>query len=241
MGLLPESTGLIGTIQKVANDPIVSHLTETDVRNWFLPKAYTSIGYSHPSHWAQFVTATDATVLLTSDGHPTLAVKDYGSGRFIYHSEFSPLAGYSGYVVDNFEYGFFRKAIEQAFKANGVPLVRLSGWPYPYNAAFKTRHDHFLRKAASDVEAQYGVQGEWLLRTSTAIGGPDWQYLNDIIDSGALIGSHTLNEYTLDSGSYSAAQSNIDQSLDALETTRCGGNFVGRHDGSRHFAPGNCG
>jgi hypothetical protein len=147
-----------------------------------------------------------------------MAVNDYGSGRFIYHSEFSPLVGYSGYVVDNFEYGFFRKAIDQAFATNGAPLVRLSGWPYPYNAAFKTRHDHFLSLAATDIEAAYGVQGEWLPRTNAAIGGPDWEHLSDILANGALIGSHTLDEYTLDSGDYSAAYSNIDQSLNDLAT-----------------------
>ena len=216
MGLFPGNTGLIGTIQKVADDPIVSHMTETDVRNWLLPKAYNSGGYSHPQHWAQFVTATDATVLLNSGGYPTMAVKDYGAGRFIYHSEFSPLAGYSGYVVDNFEYGFFRKAIEQAFAANEVPLVRLSGWPYPYNAAFKTRHDHFLDRQAAQIEAQYDVRGEWLLRTSAAINGHDWQYLSEILANGAMVGSHTLNEYTLDSGGYQAAYDNINQSLDDL-------------------------
>ena len=216
MGLLPGNTGLIGTIQKLNDDPIVSHMTETDIRNWLLPKAYTDTGYSHKQHWAQFVTASDATVLLASNGHPTLAVNNYGAGRFIYHSEFSPLAGYSGYVVDNFEYGFFRKSIEEAFKSNGVPLVRLSGWPYPYNAAFKTRHDHFLNLAATEVEAQYGVSGEWLLRTDAAINGPDWQYLDEILADGALIGSHTLNEYTLDSGGYQAANDNINQSLNAL-------------------------
>jgi hypothetical protein len=37
-----------------------------------------------------------------------------------------------------------------------VPLVRLAAWPYPYHAAFKTRHDHFLHKEASDLEAKHG-------------------------------------------------------------------------------------
>lgn len=218
MGLIPSNTGLIGSIQKVNNNAIVSHMTETDVRNWFLPKAYSDNGYTHRQHWAQFVQPTTATVLLSSDGHPTLSVTPYGSGQFIYHSEFSPLAGYSGYVVDNFEYGFFRKAVEQAFKANQAPLVRLSGWPYPYNAAFKTRHDHFLSLAASEIEEEYGVKGEYLLRTDAAIGGPDWAHLSTILANGAQIGSHTRNEYTLDSGGYTAGYDNIHQSLDALET-----------------------
>ena len=218
MGLIPGSTGLIGSIQKVNSHAIISHMTETDVRNWFLPKAYTDNGYTHRQHWAQFVQPTTATVLLSSDGHPTLTVTPYGGGQFIYHSEFSPLAGYSGYVVDNFEYGFFRKAVEQAFKANQTPLVRLSGWPYPYNAAFKTRHDHFLSLAASEIEEEYGVKGEYLLRTDAAIGGPDWANLSTILANGAQIGSHTRNEYTLDSGDYTTGYNNIHQSLDSLET-----------------------
>lgn len=216
LGVVPGKPVLISTARKLRDDPLVSHLKEEGVRNWLLPRASNSIGYAHPQHWAQAVTAKDARVLLASGDHPLMTIKDCGAGRFIYHAEFAPLAGYSGYVVDNYEYGFFRTAIEQAFAANRVPLVRLAPWPYPYHAAFKTRHDHFLHKEASDLEAKHGLKGEWLLRTNEAVLAGDWKHLKAIVANGALVGSHTLNEYCLDTGGYQAAYDNVHQSLEVL-------------------------
>jgi peptidoglycan/xylan/chitin deacetylase (PgdA/CDA1 family) len=217
LGLQPLDAGLIGTATKNKNAPIVSHIKSSGEMNWLLPKSYKSIGYSHPQHWAKFVEAETGNVLLASGDHPLLVVQPYGKGRFVYHAEFCPLAGFSGYVVDNMVYGIYRKAIEQAFEDRQVPLVRLAPWPWPNVAAFKTRHDHFLHRRAAQIEAENAVRGEWLLRTNQAIGGADWEHVAEMQQGGALIGSHTLNEYTLDSGNYKAAYENVRQSFEDLE------------------------
>jgi len=217
MGLAPRGVMRIGTARKVADDPLVAQFKPSGPVNWLLPRSADSIGWAHPEHWIERVTSEGAHVLLESTGNILLAVQPLGRGRIIYHSEFCPLAGYSGYVVDNLEYSFFRNAVDEAYRAMNLPLVRLATWPYPSVAAFKTRHDHFLHKGASDFEARHGIRGEWLLRTNEAIGSGDWRHLSAIRKNGALIGSHTLDEYTLDSGSYEAARDNVRKSLDDLK------------------------
>ena len=216
MGLAPHGVTQIGTARKVADDPLVAHFKLSGPVNWLLPLSAKSIGWTHPEHWIESVTSEGARVLLESTGYILLAIQPLGRGRIIYHSEFCPLAGYSGYVVDNLEYSFFRSAVDEAYRAMNLPLVRLATWPYPSVAAFKTRHDHFLHKRASDLEARHGIRGEWLLRTNEAIESGDWRHLSAIRKNGALIGSHTLNEYTLDSGSYEVARENVRKSLDDL-------------------------
>ena len=57
---------------------------------------------------------------------PLIATKTYGNGRFIYHSEMAPLAGWGGYAPDTSEYVFYRAAIQSAFSSAGLPLVRLA-------------------------------------------------------------------------------------------------------------------
>ena len=125
MGLEPLQPALISTAERVDADPLVEHLRETGVLAWSLPKHAREPGYSHPEHWAQLVRETGARVLLKSEKGPLLSVRGHGKGRLVYHGDFAPLAGYSGYVLDNVSYGFFRKAIEAAFADQGW---RWRGW-----------------------------------------------------------------------------------------------------------------
>jgi hypothetical protein len=84
---------------------------------------------------------SSTTVAASGDSSPYLTAKQYGSGYFIYHAAFQPLVGHGGNAPGMYAYSIFRKAIEWAFEANVRPVVRLSPWPYPYDAAMMVRHD----------------------------------------------------------------------------------------------------
>lgn len=84
-----------------------------------------------------------------------LAVKDYGSGRFIYNAEIVPLAGYGGFANDNSEYKTIRAAILRAYTETArTPLVTLAPWPFPNRAAVTFRHDHVLGNDEHQLEMQ---------------------------------------------------------------------------------------
>lgn len=179
-------------------DNLVSHLPNDNIRrNWALAVSFDDSTFAHGPHWVQSVAATTATVLATTgDNFPILTVKNYGAGRFIYHSEFNPLAGYTMHTVASHVYGFYRTAINQAHAARGLPNVRLGAWPYPYVAAFMTRHDHTPNfgfnttpdrpgcsrvprctknccedHSVAEIEHRNGVRGSYFLRT-----GPGSRY-----------------------------------------------------------------
>jgi len=241
MGLTAGSPIQIGDIKRTGVvDPLVSHLeNDAVVRGWKLANSAGASSYNHPTHWAQEVGASSATVLAaTGSNKPILAVKGYGAGRFIYHSEFNPLAGYSMHTIANLVYGFYRKAIDEAHSALGLPNVRLGAWPWPNVAGFMTRHDHFsnfgfdgIRGTADDaqvaqIENAHGVRGGYFLRTDTALPvGSDpclpgfgstcvaqvRTNVSNMAALGARFGSHTTNE------SQEPSQANIHASLDRLQ------------------------
>lgn len=176
------------------DDPLVSHLPNDDIlRNWALATSYRDSNFDHDPHWAQNVIPTSATTRVlakTGEDNPILTVRNYGAGRFIYHSEFNPLAGYTMHTVASHVYGFYRTAIDQAHAARSLPLVRLGAWPYPNVAAFMTRHDHVPNRGfdttfdprgcsrepacttnccedhrVAQIEHSHGVRGSYFLRT----------------------------------------------------------------------------
>src|SRR5208337_3186148 len=80
--------------------------------------------------------------LAVEDGwYPYIAVKGYGSGQFIYDAALQPLIGHGGFAPGMYAYMIFKRAIEWAFQSAQQPVVRLSPWPYQYDAAFIVRHD----------------------------------------------------------------------------------------------------
>ena len=88
------------------------------------------------------VQANGATVLAQGDGNvPYLLVKPYGKGFIIYNASMQPLIGHGGWAPGMYAYSIFRNAIQWAFQSAGLPVVRNSPWPYPYNAAVIFRHD----------------------------------------------------------------------------------------------------
>jgi hypothetical protein len=219
-------------VQSGVSHRLVDHVPKGRRLLWILPQTYNSRPSGSTQHFAWATESTGATVLATfewtgsvtwtSEGYrdiPLIAYKYYGSGCFIYHSEFSPLAGYGGFSVDSFTYAFFRKAIEWAFEANNVPLIRLAPWPYPSKAAFIIRLDgdggpsDIMSYVAID-EAR-DVHGEYYIVTNTV---SDPSLLTNAASHGAIIGSHSTYHTGPDSEGYSAAFNNIEGSLDDLES-----------------------
>ena len=101
-------------------------------------------------------------------------MKPYGKGYFIYYAAMEPLLGHSGWAPGMYSYAIFRKAIEWAFENAKLPVVKMSPWPYPYDAAFMMRHD--LEDYADEIahvadSAQYekslGVFADYYFCTGT--------------------------------------------------------------------------
>jgi hypothetical protein len=116
--------------------------------------------------------AQGAEVIATGGNLPLLATKTYGSGRFIYHAIFNPIVGAGGPDSGMYAYTIYRNAIEWAFEAANLPLIKRSPWPYEYDAAFMMRHD--FENSLSSVEdiensAKYeqsiGVKGDYYFCT----------------------------------------------------------------------------
>ena len=150
--------GEANAIRRTSSDKMVSHLTAGETMIWPLPQKFDSdaadmygaeLEGQHPVWVTRLTSQAPATVLAdipqlygaSITGVPLIAAKQYGSGRFIYHAEMAPLAGYGGFAPDTSEYVFFREAIESAFRSARLPLVRLAAWRYQYTAALQTRWD----------------------------------------------------------------------------------------------------
>jgi hypothetical protein len=124
--------------------------------------------------------AQGAQVIATGSDRPLLATKTYGSGRFIYHAIFNPIVGAGGQDSGMYAYSIYRSAVEWAFEAANLPIIKSSPWPYAYDAAFMVRHDfENLLSLVLDIEnsARYeqsiGVKGDYyfctgILRTMKA-------------------------------------------------------------------------
>ena len=117
--------------------------------------------------------ANGAEVIATGGGYPLLATNGYGSGRFIYHSILNPIVGAGGYDSGMYAYTIYRSAVEWAFEAANLPIVKRSPWPYAYDAAFMVRHDfeNYLGAVGGTIEssAQYehsvGAKGDYYFCT----------------------------------------------------------------------------
>ena len=124
---------------KTADNRLVNHIPAGVSIEWRLPTTKDTLpllsGEQHILCQSKPTASNPAEVLATIDGNVMLATKAYSQGRFIYHSELAPLAGYGVYAPDTYEYVFFKNAIEWAFESSNMPLTRLSPWPYAYDSA----------------------------------------------------------------------------------------------------------
>jgi hypothetical protein len=127
------------------------------------------------SHYIWQTTATGATVIANGDnGIPYLAATPYGNGYFIYDAAMQPLLGNGGWAPGMHAYGIFRNAIQWAFESASLPIIKLSPWPYPYNAAYEVRHDFENFQGAIDAieasaqaESLVGAKGDYYFCTGT--------------------------------------------------------------------------
>ena len=102
-----------------------------------------------------------------------------------------------------YAYGVFRKAIEWAFESAGVPLIRVSPWPYPYNAAYFVRHDFESYEwtisnieESAEAENSVGAKGDYYFCTGAL--REEIENPQDVVDGlrravslyGATIGPH---------------------------------------------------
>ena len=221
MGLHMVNTGLQNwaqntTFTKVMEHRLVSHIPSGTLI-WRMPLTSEEIPWgvspSHPvhgNHYVWQVRTSDATVVANGDNSPLLATKSYGQGQFIYHGAMQPLIGHGGYDSGMYAYGIYRNVIEWAFASANLPIVKLSPWRYPYDAAFMARHDFendtgliSSIEASAQFEASVGAKGDYYFTTGAIrIGSEDTRLSNaqktQVIASlqravslyGATIGSH---------------------------------------------------
>src|SRR6185436_8298952 len=105
---------------------------------------------------------------------PLLTIKKFGKGYFIYYANLQPLLAHGGGGPGIYAYAIFRNAIEWAYESAQLPVVRLSPWPFPYEAAFMLRHDlesnpgKIARiEASARFEHSKGVKGDYYFTTGT--------------------------------------------------------------------------
>ncbi|MRR05413.1 MAG: hypothetical protein EG828_00485 [Deltaproteobacteria bacterium] len=195
---------------KMAAHRLVSHIPDGALY-WNMPLTADEIPWGvspthapNAAHWTEKVTASGATVLANGFSGPLLTVTKYGNGEFIYHGAIQPLLGHNVTDPSMYAYLMYRKAIEWAFESFGLPIVKLSPWRYPYDAALILRHDfetYSSRIKAIEASAQFeqslGAKGDYYFCTGALRQYP-YSDKDRIISSirnavslyGATIGSH---------------------------------------------------
>lgn len=196
-------------LSKKADGPLTSHIPPGYL-NWYGPLTADDVPWGvSPSHtlattrWNWQVVLGNATELAAGDGGPLLTSKKYGQGQIIYHSEFQPLIGHDAYDPGMYEYVIYRRAIEGAFASFGLPLIKVSPWPFRYDAALLSRHDfeadttHFSQlNSSARFEKSIGVHGDYYMCTGALRVNlnNDPGLIADLQDAvgnyGATIGSH---------------------------------------------------
>ena len=162
---------------KAADHWLVSHIPAGKLI-WKMPLSADQVSwgtayYGHPqaaAHYDFKVRAAGATVIANGSEYPVLAVRSYGKGTFIYHADMQPLIGFGGPDSGMYAYGIYRNAIQQAFEAAGLPIIRLSPWAYRYDSAFIMRHDlentaGQIIEASARAEFQAGAKGDYYFCT----------------------------------------------------------------------------
>jgi hypothetical protein len=185
--------------------------------NWGMPATSDQIGlitkrqsYNETIPYLWKVTATDAKVLAIANHSPLLTTRSYGKGMMIYYASLQPLIGFNGYDPSTYSYLFFRRAIEWAFEASALPIIKLSPWQYPYDAAILFRHDFeqdpqliSTIEASARLEKSLGARGDYYFCTGLLQTGTGDHTLTNsqkramvkslqtaVADDGATIGSH---------------------------------------------------
>ncbi len=231
---------LDSTFTKVGDHRLVSHIPAGTLHwKWPVSADEISLGVSPNfggplNHYIWQVTPKGATVLANGDSSPYLLVQPYGKGWFIYHAAMQPLLGHGGYDSGMYAYVIFRRAIEWAFQSAGLPVAKLSPWPYSYDAAVMFRHDmedfpSFINsiEASAQYEHSMGAKGDYYFCTGALRNNYSASDQSNEVASlqraitqyGATIGSHNgglSNSYnlTLTTNSYDFYHWGPDEVLD---------------------------
>ncbi len=159
---------------------LVSHIPP-GLLYWEMPEAANKAfwgTYPHTHPYPQSlvwnVESSNATVLAEGNFNPLLLERAYGGGRFIYYAPMQPLIGHGGWSPGMYAYLIFRNAIDWAFEAARQTVVRVSPWPYAYDAAFMVRHDlENYQDAIANIEnfarfeRDQGAKGNYYFVTGT--------------------------------------------------------------------------
>lgn len=194
---------------KVLENRLVSHIPwgtltwRMPLHSEEIPWGVTGAHSTHGNHYVWRVTAGDAEVIANGGSGPLLATRSYGQGRFIYHGALNPLVGHGGNDAGMYAYVIYRNAIEWAFEAANLPVVKLSPWRYEYDAAFVVRHDFENTpsriqsiEASAQAEHSVGAKGDYYFCTGTLrehMGDPTATVASlrrAVSQYGATIGSH---------------------------------------------------
>lgn len=208
------------TFAKVGDHRLILHIPAGTL-SWRMPRYAEEVPWGvSPSHarigdqYVWQVSPGGAEVIANwstgpSTG-PRLALKTYGQGRFIYDAAFQPLIGHGPFDSGMYAYVIYRRAIEWAFESANLPIIKLSPWRYPYDAAMVVRHDFENQRqliqaieASAQFEHLVGAKGDYYFCTGTLrVGSEDTQMTEQqkaaAIESlrravslyGATIGSH---------------------------------------------------
>jgi hypothetical protein len=139
-----------------------------------IPIALAANGRHYPrsTHFAWQVQAGDAEALAEGKSCPLLATKSFGKGRFIYFGVMQPILGHGSFDSGMYSYVIFRRAVEWAFEAANIPLVKLSPWRFQHDAAFIIRHDfenytYAIQniETSAQVENSLGAKGDYYFCT----------------------------------------------------------------------------
>ena len=189
---------------RLTDHRLVSHIPAGTV-NWDMLTSAEQIVWATTGYQQLWRTVVnDAEVIAMSSGYPLLATKGYGSGRFIYHAIFNPIVGAGGQDSGMYAYTIYRSAVEWAFEAADLPIVKRSPWPYDYDAALLVRHDFenslgsiATIASSAQYEQSVGAKGDYYFCTGilrTLNPANQTYYINSmssaIRDYGATIGSH---------------------------------------------------
>ena len=191
------------------NHPLVAGIP-TGTISWRMPASANEVPLGITPHGIHglhdvFQVSADSgtTVIANCDIGPLLTTRQYGKGNFIYHGAMDPLVGHTVYDPSMYAYLIYRHAIEWAFDAANLPIIKLSPWRYDYNAAFVVRHDFendadSIRSIESSAafENSLGVKGDYYFCTGTLREEmPDKDTVvptlrSAVTNYGATIGSH---------------------------------------------------
>ena len=198
------------TFSKVVDHRLANHIPAGTI-SWRMPLSSEEIplgdasGHGiHGYHWVFQVYASGGTTVIANGGSgPVLATTQYGMGNIVYHGAAQPLIGHTVYDPSLYAYLIYRNAIEWAFEAYDLPIIKLSPWPYEYNAAFIVRHDtenhaDVIRsiETSASYERSIGVRGDYFICTGTLREEmPDRDTVvaslqRAVTNHGATIGSH---------------------------------------------------